>query len=113
MPSGNKWLARLDQIVRENSSDGGLDNASLAARMEISERHLFRRVKELTDLSPQQYVRQHRLHLARQYLENGTYKTVRETAAAVGYVSTSYFISQFEKEFGKRPLAVLREWGWR
>ena len=39
--------------------------------------------------------------------------TARETAAAVGYVSISYFISQFEKEFGTRPLAVLREWGWR
>ncbi|MCB0568974.1 MAG: AraC family transcriptional regulator [Phaeodactylibacter sp.] len=113
MPSANKWLSRLNQIIQENIADGGLDNAGLAARLGVSERHLFRRVKEHTGLSPQHYIRQRRLHQARLYLESGTCRTVKETAAAVGYVSTSYFISLFEKEFGKRPLEVLQEWGWR
>ena len=113
MPLENKWLARLSQAIQENIADGGLDNAALAAHMGLSERHLFRRVKQLSGLSPQQFVRQHRLQRARQYLEDGAYRTVKETAAAVGYISISYFISQFEQEFGKRPLEVLREEGWR
>lgn len=113
MPSENKWLARLSEAIRENIAGGGLDNAALAAHMGVSERHLFRRVKQLSGFSPQQFVRQHRLRRARQYLEDGACRTVKETAAAVGYVSVSYFISRFEQEFGRRPLEVLREEGWR
>ncbi|MCO6488234.1 MAG: AraC family transcriptional regulator [Phaeodactylibacter sp.] len=113
MPEGKRWLARLDLSIREGMTDGGLNNKTLASCLGISERHLIRRVKQLTGLSPQQYIRQHRLQQAMEYLEQGTYRTVKETAAAVGYANAGYFISQFEHQFGKRPLDVLREWGWR
>ncbi len=113
MPSENKWLARLRQAIRENIAGGGLDNTALAAHMGVSERHLIRRVKQLTSLSPKQYVRQQRLQRARQLLKEGACRTVKAAAGAVGYTSVSYFISQFEQEFGRRPLEVLREVGWR
>ena len=113
MPSEKKWLKRLEQIVKDQLESGELNNKDLANQIEISERQLFRRVKELTGLSPQKYIRQYRLYLALKYLENGIYKTVKETASAIGYTNTSYFINQFEKHFGKKPLAVLREAGWR
>lgn len=113
MPEEHSWLARLRLIVQENAAQGGLNNRALAARLDLSERHLIRKVKQLTGLSPRQYIRQYRLQQAREYLEQGAYRTVKETAEAVGYTSVSYFISQFEKEFGKRPMEVLREWGWR
>lgn len=109
----NRWLQRLQDLVRTTLSTGDLNNETLAKQLGISERHLFRRIKTLTGLSPQQYVRQFRLQSARQYLEKGTFRTVKETAEAVGYSNISYFISQFEKEFGRKPLEVLKEWGWR
>ena len=113
MNNGIQWLKRLDRIISENARDAEFDIISLAAKMELSERHLFRKVKELTNLSPKKYIRQYRLKLALNYLRNGTYKTVHETASAVGYANTSYFIKQFEIEFGRRPLKVLQEAGWR
>ena len=109
----NRWLHRLREVIRKLLPTGELNNEKLATQIGISERHLFRRIKATTGLSPQQYVRQYRLQMAKQYLEQGTFRTVKDTAEAVGYTNVSYFISQFEKEFGQKPLEVLQEWGWR
>lgn len=111
--TGEKWLSRFHQLILENIATVGLSNELLAGSIEISERHLFRRVKKLTGLTPQQYIRQCRLQRAMSYLEAGTYRTVKATAKAVGYANASHFIKNFEKEFGRKPLDVLREWGWR
>jgi AraC-like DNA-binding protein len=113
MNNGNKWLERVDNIINEHLHQNNFNNGQLAAAIHISERHLFRKVKAVTGLPPHKYVRQYRLRQAKHYLETGTYKTVKDTSAAVGYINISYFISQFEKEYGRKPLAVLQEAGWR
>ena len=111
--STRTWLSRLDLIIERHIDNPALNNEIIAAEIAISERHLFRRVKELTGLSPQKYLRQYRLQRAMKYLANGKYRKVKETACAVGYANTSYFIRQFEIEFGRKPLRVLQEAGWR
>ena len=113
MKNGRLWLHRFDQILRSNPGNAELDNVQIAAQIDISERQLFRQVKKITGLSPQKYIRQYRMKLAMNYLRSGTYKTVNETASAIGYTNTSYFIKQFENQFGRKPLQVLREAGWR
>lgn len=113
MSRRKKWLARFDQMVQIHLAGGEINNENLASQIGISERQLFRRVKASTGLSPQKYIRQYRLYLALKHLKNGTYRTVRETGKAIGYVNTSYFIHQFEKQYGKKPLAILQEEGWR
>lgn len=113
MYHGQKWLVRIDQVVFQNLSDNNLNNELIADAVQISERHLFRRVKQITGLSPQKYIRQYKLECAMRYLKNGRFKTVKETATAIGYSNTSYFITQFEKTYGQKPFQVLRESGWR
>ena len=113
MARSKKWLSRLHQIMETTPANENLTNKTLAAKLEISERDLFRKVKEQTGLSPQKLLRRHHLQKAMQFLKNGKYKTVKETGNAVGYSNISYFIIQFEKEFGKRPFQVLKEQGWR
>ena len=113
MHNGSKWLERINLIINEHLDQNSFNNRQLAKAIAVSERHLFRKVKLLTGLPPNQYIRKYRLRQAKQYLEAGTYTTVKDTSAAVGYINISYFISQFEKEYGKKPLAVLQEAGWR
>ncbi len=113
MSATEKWLDRLNLIIEKHIDDPDFNNEILAEAIAISERHLFRRVKEITGLSPQKYLRRYRLHLAMTYLREGTFRTVNETAKAVGYIKTSYFIHQFEKEYGLRPFRVLKDAGWR
>ena len=113
MPSIPKWLTRFNAVIEDNINDSLLTNDRLAEAMIISERHLFRKVKALTKMPPQRYLSQYRLKKAMQYLQNGKYRTVKETAFSVGFKNPSYFIRQFEKTYGKKPLQVLREGGWR
>lgn len=108
-----KWLTRLDKIIEPNPGDPSLNNIKIAEELSVSERDLFRKVKKLSGLSPQKYIRRFRLRQAKKYLMKGKYKTVNETADAVGYSNVSYFIKQFEIEFGVKPLHILQENGWR
>ena len=113
MIGAEKWLNRFNSLIDANLDDPFFSNQQFAEALDISERHLFRKMKELTNLSPQKYISQYRLYEAMKYLKNGRYRTVKETAYAVGFRNPSYFIRQFEREFGKKPLLVLKEAGWR
>jgi len=108
-----KWMERLDSILEDYVGDPYFNNELLAKELAISERNLFRKINEITGMSPQKYIRRYRLNLAMNLLVNGEYRTVKETAYAVGYLNVSYFIAQFEKDFGRKPLQVLQEEGWR
>jgi len=55
MFSKKKWLLRLHLIFETNLDDPSLNNGELAKRLQISKRHLFRKVNELTGMSPQKY----------------------------------------------------------
>jgi len=111
--SPEKWLQRLDTIIHKNAQNPKLNNEFLAKEMGTSERDLFRKVKNKSRLSPQKYLRRYRLQLAKTYLKNGDFRTVKETAHAIGYSNVSYFNVQFEKEFGLKPFQILKEEGWR
>ena len=108
-----KWLYRFEEVIEKNLNTVSLTNEKLAKELGISERQLFRKVKELSNLSPQKYLRKYRLHEAMKFLKSGKHRTVKETSFAVGFSKVSYFISKFNKEFGKRPLQILKESGWR
>ena len=109
MAQKKDWLYRLDEIISRHLGDPLFSNKSLANTLGISERQLFRKVRQATGMSPHKYIRKQRLHAARKYLQSGKCSTVNEASAVVGYVNTSYFISQFQREFGTRPFKILQE----
>jgi len=113
MSGAQKWLSRFHAIIDKNLSNPSLNNEQLALTLLVSERHLFRKVKELSGMSPQKYLKHYRLQKAERYLKNGKYRTVKETSFAIGFRNSSYFIREFEKVFGVKPLQVLQEEGWR
>ena len=112
-PTADPWLERLAAHVQTELANPALDNQLLADRMRISARSLHRKLRERIGVSPAQYVRQLRLRHAAALLRAGSYFTVKETAAAVGYQSASYFIEQFRAAFGCTPMAVLQQAGHR
>lgn len=113
MTALENWRARLDQALNRYVQTPFFNMEDLARELEISERQLFRKVKTTTGMSPRKYLQQRRLQVAKIFLEKGKYTSVNETAYAIGYSNVGYFILQFEKKFGKKPLEVLREYGWR
>lgn len=112
-PSNDPWLRRFAACVQAELANSALDNQLLAIRMRISARSLHRKLRERLGLSPAQYVRQVRLQRAAELLQKGDYLTVKETAAAVGYQNSSYFIEQYAATFGHTPMSALRDAGHR
>lgn len=113
LPESRSWLSQLNRIFDKTPTASSLKNDLLAQELLVSERNLNRKVKEFTGLSPQKYFRKYRLQRAKLFLETGKYRTVSEAAYSVGFSKTGYFTNLFEMEFGKKPLMVLKENGWR
>ena|GEM_PF-5418484 len=94
------WLADLDKDVDENLSSLQYGVEALADNMGVSRTQLFRKLKALTSLSPNHYIREKKLLVAKGHLENQRFKTVKEVALSVGVSKTSYFAKLYYDRFG-------------
>jgi transcriptional regulator GlxA family with amidase domain len=79
----------------------------LAALLCLSERTLYRRLGELTGLTPAAWLRELRLAQARRLLEAGEFTSVADVASAVGFGSAKYFSVSYAERFGRRPNRLL------
>ena len=102
-----KWLDALEKILQKELSNSQYSINNLAYDLELSERQLRRRIKQLIGLSPAQYLKEVRLHQARELLENKKYNSVAKTAQAVGFQDVRTFSRNFLTHFGKKPSEYL------
>ncbi|MCH2449200.1 MAG: response regulator [Gracilimonas sp.] len=75
----------------------------LAGQLNLSERSLYRRVKELTGVPVAEFIREIRLQRARSLVENKQVKTISELAYKVGFKSPKHFSRAYKKRFGAFP----------
>jgi AraC family transcriptional regulator len=85
---------------------GPLTLDALAGTVALSSFHFARSFKAATGLTPQAFVTQHRLMMAKDRLLRSA-DTVTEIAAAVGFVNVSHFRRLFRRQFRMTP-AQLR-----
>ena len=109
----NKWLENLTLIIENHLGKPYLNNEFIAREMGISKRHFYRKIKEETGMSPNRYIREYILQRAMEMMESGKYQTVQEISLTLGFKNPYYFTVAFEKEFGERPLKILRRLGFR
>ena len=102
-----EWLMQLEATIIENIDSHTLSVPWLAGQLAISERQIFRKIEKFTGLTPNKYIRNLKLHFAKELLENYTYSTVNEVASAIGMKDPHYFSNLYKKEFGKKPKAYL------
>lgn len=102
----HSFKVELDDFILNNLKDDQLSNTNLANHFSLSERNLFRRIKQATGQSPASYIREIRLQKARLILESQTELTVSEVALKCGITNLSYFSSTFKKRFGKSPRLI-------
>jgi transcriptional regulator GlxA family with amidase domain len=74
----------------------------LAEDLGLSERQLYRRVKEIVGLTPVGYIRMMRLERAAHLLRQDAGR-VSEVAYAVGFRSAKHFSRLFRQTFGHPP----------
>jgi signal transduction histidine kinase/DNA-binding response OmpR family regulator len=81
----------------------GVDQLAEATGM--SPRHLNRKLKALTNLSANRFIRNYRLQEAMRMLKRKE-GNVSEIAIATGFSSTAYFVKCFGEKFGQTPGSV-------
>ena len=102
-----EWLEKINTWLKENFQETNIKISDWAEAFHISESHFRRKLKQLTGLTPQQYLQEYRLKTARQLLERQAFPTVAQVAVHTGFSTPDYFSTVFQKRFGKLPSAYL------
>ena len=100
------WLETVESLYREFLTDSRLNVEFISEKVHLSERQFRRKLKQLTGLSPNQYLQEMRLHAAHGYLSEGLFATIKEVAHSVGINDVRYFSNLFQKRFGLKPSAL-------
>jgi signal transduction histidine kinase/ligand-binding sensor domain-containing protein/DNA-binding response OmpR family regulator len=104
--SDEHFLIRVVKIVEQNLDNLNLDISFLEDELKMSNMQLYRKLKSLTNLSGNEFIKNVRLKKAVQLLESENF-SVSEIAYKVGFNDPSYFTRMFKKEFGKTPSEYL------
>lgn len=97
-----EFLERLNTAIYQNLEDADLDVEHLARIMNMSRPTLYRKIKEISDLTPNELINITRLKKAAELIAVGNYK-IYEVAEMVGYHSQNNFGRNFLKQFGMTP----------
>ena len=101
-------MKKLQSEVESNISVTTFNVARLADVAAMSERQLYRTVKQISGLTPSQFVREIRLQKAMTFIEQNRYATISELSHAVGFEYPGYFTTVFEKRFGNKPADYMQ-----
>jgi len=96
---GDDFLSQATAVIVEKASDDQFGVSELAEALNMSRSNLLRKIRSATNLSASQFIRQVRLEIAMDML-NETSHTVSEISYKVGFGSTSYFIKCFREKYG-------------
>jgi DNA-binding response OmpR family regulator len=96
------FLDELNNIIIENIENTDLDVEHLAKKMNMSRPTFYRKIKVVSDLTPNELINLARLKKAAELLAEGNYK-IYEVANMVGYNSQTNFGRSFLKQFGITP----------
>lgn len=100
-----EFFDKLEKVVSEHIS-GELDLGVLTQELGMSTSTLYRKIKSLTGLSPNEYIRRYKMQYAERLMLKGSY-SISEIAYMVGMNSTAYFRRCFKAEYGMLPSEYL------
>lgn len=95
-------LIDITKVIEQNLSDSEFSIEQLCQEVGLSKRHLHRKLKALSDLTPNHFIRLIRLKRASQLLSQKA-GSVSEIAYQTGFDNLSYFTKRFKECFHKLP----------
>ena len=96
------FVEKFRTIIQGNLGNSDLNVETISHEMGISRAQLYRKIKSITGISPNDIVREARMRRADRLLET-TDKSVSEIAYEVGFSSPSYFTKCYREFFGRTP----------
>ena len=101
-PLDLQWLKEVESLTKSMLTDSRFSLDFLAEQLELSSRHLTRKLKKIIGLTGGQYLQEVRLNYARELLETGNF-TTKELSQKVGFSSPDYFARLYRDRFGHTP----------
>ena len=96
------FLKRLIEIIYENLDNPELNIDKLANDMAISRSTLYRKIKNVSELSPNDFIQLIRLKRSAELIKENQYQ-ISEIAYMTGFSSPNYFSKCFFNQFGVNP----------
>lgn len=106
--SDKDFLENLNNAIYEHITDSELDVDRLSGILNMSKATLYRKIKGLSDLTPNELINLSRLKKAAELLSVGDHK-INEVAYMIGYSLPTNFSRDFQKQFGISPSAFIAQ----
>ncbi|CDA84767.1 two-component system sensor histidine kinase [Bacteroides sp. CAG:754] len=103
-----KFLSNIIRLIEDHLSDADLNVNALCELSGFSNKQIYRKIKQLTGMSPVEYIKSIRMKKAAMLLQQKKF-TIAEVMYMVGFSNHSYFSKCFQSEFGKTPRQYLNE----
>ena len=97
-----EFIQKLNIFILENMSDEHFSIDNIASQFAISRTNLNNKIKNITGITPNDYIKLIRLNKSAELLGSGKYR-INEVCFLVGFNSPSYFSKCFYEHFGKLP----------
>jgi len=101
------FLKNLEDLIHENITNHELSVEIIAEKMNMSRSTLYRKIKELSNLSPIELINISRLKKAAELLRTNEYK-IYEVSDMVGYNSVTSFGRNFQQQFKMTPTEYIK-----
>jgi signal transduction histidine kinase/DNA-binding response OmpR family regulator/ligand-binding sensor domain-containing protein len=97
-----EFLAAIVDIIDKNMADESLHLEDIADKMNLSSRNLYRRLKQITSVSPSEFIKDYKLSFAANLLISTDLK-ITEIVYRIGMTNKSYFYRVFAEKYGMPP----------
>ena len=101
-PLDQKFMEKLYKFIEENLSDQDLSVNTLGKNLGFSRTSFYRKIKQLTGQTPNDFLRIYRLNRSAELIREGQFP-LNEIAEMTGFGTHSHFSTCFKKHFGISP----------
>ncbi|ANW96650.1 hypothetical protein AXE80_10350 [Wenyingzhuangia fucanilytica] len=102
-----EFIEKLEEIITVNMKDGSFSVNNLCESVGYSRTSLYVKLKELIDMSPQDFIIHTKLKHAKELLVKGG-MSIKEVAYHSGFSNPKYFSTSFKKYFDTTPSGFLQ-----
>ena len=103
-----EFLNKVTNIIEENLSIERMDVAFIADKMCMSHSTLYRKIKGLTEMSVNEFVKKIKMKKSIELINSGEY-SLTEISDLTGFSSIAYFRQCFKDEYGMAPTEYLKK----
>ena len=103
-----KLMREITIAIEVNMIDSDFNVTRLQEIVGIGQKFLYRKIKQITGVTPVEYIRNIRMEKAARLLREGKF-SVSEVMYMVGFTKSGYFSKCFQDAFGMTPSAYVKQ----